>query len=149
MPDVTSILDRLDSEGYRLTGPRREVLEEVVSRSAPFTSAELLEAMQTRAPSVGRATVFRTLDLLARLGVVQRIHQDADGGGCHAYLACEPSHHHHLICNGCGSVTDFVEDRAIENLMREIERLTSFKVEDHRLELMGVCPECQKSVVNG
>jgi Fur family ferric uptake transcriptional regulator len=144
MPDITAILERLGNEGRRLTGPRRAVLEEVVSRSAPFTTAELLEAVQKSAPTVGRATVFRTLDLLAQLGVVQRIHRDADGGACHAYLACDPSHHHHLICNSCGSVTDFVEDRAIEGLMREIERRTSFRVEGHRLELVGVCPQCQQ-----
>src|SRR5688572_29142879 len=145
MPDITTILERLDQQGYRLTGPRRAVLDEVVSRSAPFTSAELWEAGRKSAPTVGRATVFRTLDLLARLGVVQRIHQDADGGGCHAYLACDLSHHHHLICNNCGLVTDFTEDRAIEGLVREIERLTRFRVEGHRLELVGMCPECQKT----
>jgi Fe2+ or Zn2+ uptake regulation protein len=144
MPDITVVLERLDQQGYRLTGPRRAVLDEVVRRSAPFTSAELWDAVRKSAPTVGRATVFRTLDLLAHLGVVQRIHQDADGGGCHAYLACDLSHHHHLICSSCGSVTDFTEDRAIEGMVREIESLTRFRVEGHRLELMGTCPDCQK-----
>src|SRR5439155_1115774 len=86
MPDAELILERLDRQGYRLTGPRRSVLEEVVSRQTPFTSAELLETMRRQAPGIGRATVFRTLDLLTRLGVVQRIHSDPEGGRCHAYL---------------------------------------------------------------
>jgi Fur family ferric uptake transcriptional regulator len=143
MPDVEMILARLDREGYRLTGPRRTVLEEVVRRDAPFTSAELWATIQATAPTVGRATVFRTLDLLARLGVVQRIHTDAEGGRCHAYLACDAGHHHHLICQGCGAVTDFAEDQTLEMLMREVERRTAYRIEGHRLELLGRCPACQ------
>jgi Fur family transcriptional regulator, ferric uptake regulator len=119
------------------------VLEEVTSRATPFTSAELLETMQKQAPGIGRATVFRTLDLLTRMGLVQRIHNDADGGRCHAYLACDDVHHHHLICNTCGIVTDFTEDKELDALVHEIERRTAFKVEGHRLEMVGRCPSCQ------
>jgi Fur family transcriptional regulator, ferric uptake regulator len=143
MPDVQAILQRLEHEGYRLTGPRRRVLEEVVGRHEPFTSAELLETVQRDAPTIGRATVFRTLDLLSRLGVVQRIHSDAEYGPCHAYLACDDSHHHHLICNRCGTVLDFSEDGGLEALVREVERRTAFRVEGHRLELTGTCARCQ------
>ena len=143
MPDVEAILERLDRAGYRLTGPRRTVLEEVVRREVPFTSAELLTAVQQHTPTIGRATIFRTLDLLARLGVVQRIHEDAEGGRCHAYLACDAGHHHHLICQGCGAVTDFAEHSALESLIREVARQTAYRIEGHRLELVGRCPACQ------
>lgn len=145
MPDVAEVLDRLDNEGYRLTGPRRMVLEEILGRASSFTSAELLQAMQSTYPSIGRATVFRTLDLLCRMGIVQRIHEDAQGGRCHAYLACDDHHHHHLICNGCGTVLDFHEDNTLEALVREVERRTAFRIEGHRLELVGRCLACQKS----
>ena len=147
MPNVETIVERLGRQGYRLTGPRRAVLEEVISRPAPFTSAELLDAMLRQAPGIGRATVFRTLDLLTRLGVVQRIHNDADGGRCHAYLACDDAHHHHLICSSCGMVTDFTEDKELDALVRKIEQRTSFAVESHRLELVGLCPACQAAQV--
>lgn len=143
MPDIEWILQRLDGEGYRVTGPRRTVLEGVVGHRAPFTSSELLSAIQRRDPSIGRATVFRTLDLLTRLGVVGRIHRDAGNGRCHAYLACDDSHHHHLICNSCGTVTDFTEDKELDALARKIEQRTAFQVEGHRLELIGRCPACQ------
>ncbi len=145
MPDVDTILERLDREGYRLTGPRRTVLEEVVRREVPFTSAELLTTLQQHAPTIGRATVFRTLDLLARLGVVQRIHEDAEGGRCHAYLACDAGHHHHLICQGCGAVADFADAAALETLLREVAQQTAYRIEGHRLELVGRCPTCQAS----
>ena len=147
MPAVETILYRLGEEGYRLTGPRRLVLEEIARRRVPFTSAELLEAVQESAPNVGRATVFRTLDLLCRLGVVQRVHEDAHGGRCHAYLACDDDHHHHLICSACGAVEDFTEDTALAELVREVERRTAFRVEGHRLELVGRCPTCQITTV--
>ncbi|MFL5733441.1 MAG: Fur family transcriptional regulator [Chloroflexia bacterium] len=143
MPDVAAILERLDQKGYRLTGQRLAVLEEVIGWATPFTSAELLETMQRRVPGIGRATVFRTLDLLTRLGVVQRIHSDPAGGRCHAYLACDDGHHHHLICSSCGRVTDFTEDKELEALVRVIEQRTAFKVEGHRLEMVGRCPACQ------
>src|SRR3954447_25090209 len=143
MPDVEAILERLDRQGYRLTGQRRAVLEEVINRAAPFTSAELLKTMQRQSPGIGRATVFRTLDLLTRMGAVQRIHSDPDEGRCHAYLACDDAHHHHLICNSCGMVTDFTEDKELDALVRLIEQRTAFKVEGHRLEMIGRCPTCQ------
>jgi Fur family ferric uptake transcriptional regulator len=143
MEKVDNILERLEQEGFRPTKPRRVVLDEIVRRDTPFTSAELWESVQSRSPGVGRATVFRTLDLLSRMGILQRIHQDPDGGRCHTYLACDDTHHHHLICNNCGSVTDFHEDAALDALVREIEQHTAFKVEGHRLELVGRCPDCQ------
>jgi Fur family ferric uptake transcriptional regulator len=144
MPDVATVLERLDRAGYRLTGPRRAVLDEIVARQTPFTSAELLAAMQQRAPGIGRATVFRTLELLTQMGIVQRIHDEPTGGRCHAYLACDPGHHHHhLICQGCGAVTDFAEDAALDALMRKVEQQTAYQIEGHRLELVGRCPACQ------
>ncbi|MDQ6694864.1 MAG: transcriptional repressor [Chloroflexota bacterium] len=142
MLNVESIKRRLEKEGYRMTGPRLTVLEEVAARTVPFTSTELLDAIRNKAPGTGRATVFRTLDLLARMGAVQRIHEDADGGGCHAYLACAGGHHHHLICSACGTVTDFQEEHELDDLVREVEKRTRFRVEGHRLELVGLCPMC-------
>ena len=145
MLEVDGILERLEEEGYRPTGPRRVVVDEILSRHTPFTSAELWESVQVHSPGIGRATVFRTIDLLSRMGILQRIHQDPDGGRCHAYLACSDTHHHHLICNVCGNVTDFREEAALDALVREIEQHTAFKVEGHRLELVGRCANCQAS----
>ncbi len=143
MPDTETIFARLQAEGLQLTEPRRVVIAAIAERTVPFTSAELQEAIEAEAPAIGRATVFRTLDLLCRLGIVQRIHEDAKGGRCHAYLACEPQHHHHLICTGCVCVVDFREDSALETLVRAVERRTAFRVEALRVELTGRCPACQ------
>jgi Fe2+ or Zn2+ uptake regulation protein len=61
-------------------------------------------------------------------------------------MACGTEHHHHLICRSCGKVRDFQEDEALEKLARELERRTAFKVQGHRLEFTGVCPECQATL---
>ena len=149
MPNVEEIMERLNKEGCRNTAPRRLVVDGIVHRSLPFTSAELLQTVQRDAPGIGRATVFRTLELLCRIGIVQRIHEDAQGGRCHTYLACADTHHHHLICSRCGHVTDFTEGDQLEALVREIEKRTSDKVEDHRLELVGCCPSCREGNSSG
>ena len=143
MLEADAVLERLEQRGYRPTGPRRVVVDEILSRRVPFTSAELLGSVQAHSPGIGRATVFRTIDLLSRMGILQRIHQDPDGGRCHAYLACSDTHHHHLICNVCGKVTDFREEAGLDALVRQIEQHTDFKVEGHRLELVGRCATCQ------
>src|SRR5437773_12434951 len=141
--NTSYLVERLERAGYRLTEPRRAVLAALAGRQTPFTSGELWLTVHARTPTVGRATVFRTLDLLTRLGLVQRIHEDADDGRCHTFLACAAGHHHHLICENCGMVADFSEDRALDALVREVERRTAFRVEGHRLELLGRCPACQ------
>jgi Fur family ferric uptake transcriptional regulator len=145
MPELADVLTRLQDAGQRMTAPRRTVIAAILERTEPFTSAELWAAIQAQAPEIGRATVFRTLDLLVRLGVVGRIHDDPQGGRCHAYLACEIAHHHHVICSRCGAVADFHEERALEALVREVEQHTAFRIEGHRLELIGRCPVCQQA----
>ena len=69
MPDTETIFARLQAEGLQLTEPRRVVIAAIAERTVPFTSAELQEAIEAEAPAIGRATVFRTLDLLCRLGI--------------------------------------------------------------------------------
>ena len=139
MPEPTSIVAAMDGAGYRLTGSRRRVAELIAARSGPFTAAELLEEAHSRRVGVGRATVFRALDLLTELNALERL--DLPTGG-HAYVACEPAHHHHVVCSRCGTTTD-VGDCAMQTVAREVARRTGFEIESHRLELYGVCPDCR------
>jgi Fur family ferric uptake transcriptional regulator len=88
---------------------------------------------------VGRATIFRTLDVLSAAGVVERIDLPT---GDHAYLTCEPSHHHHIVCSRCGR-SDDVADAGLRSVVRDVARQTGYRVDDHRLELFGLCPTCQ------
>ena len=93
------LVKALDRAGHRLTEPRRAVAGLVAGRDGHFTAAEIVADARRRRMDIGRATVFRTLDLFASLSLVERI--DLPGGE-HAYVACDPVHHHHAICTGCG-----------------------------------------------
>jgi Fur family transcriptional regulator, ferric uptake regulator len=139
VPSPTSVRIALDDAGYRLTGARRSIAELIAGRSGPFTAADLAADARRRRRSVGRATIFRTLDVLTELRLVERIDLPS---GEHAYLACEPAHHHHVVCSSCGRSRD-VDDAGWRSVVQDIEARTGYRIDDHRLELFGRCPGCQ------
>ena len=139
MTDTAVLVEAMDRAGYRVTRPRRAVAELVADHDGHFTAADIVLDARRHRPGIGRATVFRTLDLLAEVGAVERV--DLPDGG-HAYVGCEPSHHHHLICTSCGRSTD-VADCGMREVAREVERRSGYAVASHRLELFGTCPDCR------
>lgn len=134
-PPIVTILDRA---GYRLTEPRRSLAALIASRDGHFTATELVTEARARRLGVGRATVFRTLDVLEELGAVERLDLPS---GEHTYVACEPAHHHHVVCSRCGR-TDEIDDAGLRTVVREVARRTGYRVDEHRLELFGLCPAC-------
>jgi len=144
MPSMTasaSLLAALEGSGHRTTGPRRIVAELVADREGAFTAADLADAARARRLRVGRATIFRAIELFETLGVVERV--DLPGGN-HAYVACVPHHHHHVICWRCGRATE-IGDIGIGSLARTVEQRTGYRVGEHRLEMFGLCPGCQRA----
>ena len=139
MVDAQPLLDALSDAGVRTTEPRRTVAELIASRNGHFTARELVDDAADRRLGIGRATVFRALELFADLGLVERLDLPS---GEHAYVACEPAHHHHVVCSRCGRSTE-VEDAGMPEVVREVARRTGFRIERHRLELFGICPECR------
>lgn len=131
----------LDLAGYRLTEPRRAVAELIDAREGHFTAADLMDDVRVRRLGIGRATIFRALDLFAELNVLERLDLPS---GEHAYVPCEPVHHHHIVCSTCGRVTE-VDDQGLAAAIEEIQRRTGWQVESHRLELYGRCPRCRTS----
>jgi Fe2+ or Zn2+ uptake regulation protein len=138
MGTATSLLASLDSAGYRLTEARRAVAELVARRDGPFTAADLLADARSRRLGIGRATVFRALDVFSELGVVERLDLPS---GEHAYVGCEPAHHHHVVCDRCGRTTE-IDDAGIRDVVEAVERRTGYRIRSHRLELFGRCPGC-------
>ena len=114
----TAIVGALEDAGYRLTSPRRAVAEMIGSRRDHFTADELLSESRRRRLGVTRATVFRSLDVLADLGLIERLDLPS---GEHAFVACEPAHHHHLVCSSCGRSTE-VDDNGLEGVAAAIAR---------------------------
>ena len=139
MGGPTSIVTALDLAGYRLTEPRRSVAALIAEQDGHFTAAELVRAARARRLGVGRATIFRTLEVLEDLGAVERLDLPS---GEHAYVGCEPAHHHHVVCSRCGR-TDEIDDAGLRTIVEDVARRTGYRVDDHRLELFGLCPACQ------
>lgn len=122
-----------------MTRQRAAVAGLIARRDGPFTAGELVRAAAGVEP-IGRATVFRTLDLFERLGFLERIDLP---DGSHAYVRCRPAeHHHHVVCVHCGRAVDIPES-GLQRVTAEIARSTGFVLEEHRLEVFGLCPSCR------
>jgi Fe2+ or Zn2+ uptake regulation protein len=128
----------LEKAGERVTLPRRAVARLVAARDGHFTAAQLIDDAESAGEPIGRATIFRALDLFTSLGLVERV--DLPGGN-HAFVACEDVHHHHAICTRCGRSTDIV-DGALGDLLGSLGRGAGFRVTAHRLEVFGLCADC-------
>jgi Fur family transcriptional regulator, ferric uptake regulator len=96
---------------------------------------------QAKRLDIGRATIFRALDLFLELNLLERLDLPT---GDHAYVPCEPAHHHHVVCSSCGLSRE-VDDPGMQAVVQEIERQTDFRIERHRLELFGLCAACRRS----
>lgn len=132
------IRELLGAAGYKLTSPRAEIVELVLEQREPFTATELLRELRTRAPEVGRATLFRTLNVLISIGLVQRVRLRGDVEG---YVACGTRHHHHVVCFSCGAIGE-VDSAALEDALSRAASASGFKLRSHALELSGLCQSC-------
>jgi Fe2+ or Zn2+ uptake regulation protein len=137
--DPNLIVRALDDAGYRLTAPRLALADLIAGHDGHFTASDLAAIARARHLGVSRATLFRALDLLVELGVVERLDLPS---GEHAYVACARAHHHHVVCSRCGRTAE-VADAGLNDAVAEIERQSGFRIDTHRLELFGLCPHCQ------
>lgn len=141
MVDATTIVGALEDAGYRLTSPRRALAVLIAKHQGHFTAEDLLDESRRRRLGVTRATVFRSLEVLSELGLVERLDLPT---GEHAFVACEPAHHHHIVCSSCGRSTE-VDDNGFEAVAGAIERQSGYRIDTHRLELFGRCPACRSA----
>jgi Fur family ferric uptake transcriptional regulator len=137
--EPNAIVNALELAGHRVTAPRRAVASLIEAYGGHFTALELEAAARDRRLGVSRATLFRTLEVLTGLGIVERIDLMT---GEHAYVSCAPAHHHHLVCSRCGRTAE-VEDSGVAEAVAEIARRSGYRIESHRLELFGLCRHCQ------
>lgn len=136
---VDNVLDDLSKEGHRLTGPRLQILDFILRYSVPFTAEELVTDLQQADMHIGRATVYRTLELLHTHQWLRLVHRPE---GEHGYVIGEPGHQHHLVCRSCGSVIAF-EGCEIDSLLGGLADRLNFRIEGHWLEAFGTCRTCQ------
>jgi Fe2+ or Zn2+ uptake regulation protein len=132
-------LEALQASGYRLTAPLRVLVNLLAESSCALEPLELYDLGRRQYPRLGLVTVYRTLDKLQELGLVQRIHQE---NGCHRYLRAARGHEHVLLCSGCGRAVFFSGDD-LSALSKELAQRTGFIIQEHWLQLIGVCADCQ------
>ena len=136
---------RLSERQHKMTPQRQIVLQIFLDHPGEHLSAEdVHDILRTEKAEIGLATVYRTLELLSDLGILQKMEF---GDGCSRYEVndTDPTrhHHHHLICTKCGKVEEFDED-LLESLEADIERKTGFRTLDHQVKFFGICKECQE-----
>lgn len=141
------VLTYLSSRGHRVTGPRRTILEQMAQYNQPFSAEQLFKDLGGDTGPIGRATIYRTVELLHDDGWLARIHWSADRDQAiaseHAYVPVEQGHQHHMICKSCGSVMAF-EGCDIDGILGGLARRLNFRIDDHWLEVYGVCQICQR-----
>ncbi len=132
-------LNTLQENGYRLTRARKAVVETVSQSVRAMTPLEVYDTARGSDPALGLVSVYRTLEKLEELGLIQRVHQPQ---GCQAFIAASQGHQHMLLCQQCGQVTYFEGDD-LEGLINTIARKTGYKIREHWLQLFGLCANCR------
>lgn len=134
-----SITNALRRHGYKLTPQRRAVIGTFASSPDHLTPAAIYEKVHQERPDIGLVTIYRTLEILAKLGLICELHT---GGSGRSYTIGAPEHHHHLICSSCGEVVDF-SGYDLSSLEKRLSRETGFEIEEHLLEFIGLCQNCK------
>jgi Fur family transcriptional regulator, ferric uptake regulator len=140
-PAIEEWLERLHENGYRLTAPRQAVVEVIASSQRVINPLEVFSQARQRYPGLGLVTVYRTIEKLEELHLVQRVHQPS---GCQGFVAAFSGHQHLLICQECGLVEFFSgENEKIEGWTAALEQESGYSIQEHWLQLFGVCAACQ------
>jgi Fur family ferric uptake transcriptional regulator len=136
----------LRKRGFKITPQRRTIIGAIIHSHEHLTPAAIHERVRQEHPGIGLVTIYRTIEMLAELGLICETHA---GGSCRSYLMRRPSeHHHHLICSDCGKVIDFTACD-LGGLERRLSEETRFKISGHLLEFLGQCRQCRREKAVG
>ena len=140
--------DALKHHCARWTGARQEVFDVLIKTEQHLSAQDIHHQCQGANSDIGLTTVYRTLDLLDKAGLVRKVHS-GDGHVRFEYRrGAHADHHHHLMCSGCGQILNYrdFEQEELE-LVRRTEELLARKhgylIRDHNIEFIGLCPECR------
>ncbi|WP_323704850.1 Fur family transcriptional regulator [Mammaliicoccus sp. Dog046] len=141
---IQRVKEQLHKASYKLTPQREATVRVLLENESDHLSAEdVYLKVKDKAPEIGLATVYRTLELLAELKVVDKINF-GDGVARFDLRKEGAKHfHHHMVCMECGAV-DEIEEDLLDDVERRVEKDFAFKILDHRLTFHGVCHRCQK-----
>ncbi|HUH97269.1 MAG TPA: Fur family transcriptional regulator [Anaerolineales bacterium] len=134
-----SWLTQLQDNGYRLTTARRAVVEIIAASQRALTPVEVYDAARDQYPTLGLVTVYRTLEKLEELGLIQRVHRPQ---GCQAFTTAGQGHQHLLLCSKCGRATLFDGDD-LDQFIQSVARKTGYRINEHWFQLFGLCENCK------
>ncbi|MCI0475613.1 MAG: transcriptional repressor [Anaerolineales bacterium] len=137
----TEFLKELRQAGHRLTPQREMILQVICESNEHLTADEIIARVRQRYPYLNKSAVYRTLDLLVQIGLVN---PTDFGRGCVTYQVHRDPHHHHLVCRKCGKMTqvDASLFAAVEKKLRDEHAFLPYL--DH-FAIFGLCQKCQKS----
>ena len=133
---LSRLRDILKKDGYSLTKPRRAVFQFLLNKE-PIAIGDITKALLS---TVDRASVYRTVILFQKLGIIQR----HNVGWKYTIELSDifTEHHHHLTCISCGKVTP-INEKALEGLVEDLARQYGYRATGHQIELQGYCETCQ------
>ena len=137
--DLSPHAQRLRKAGYKLTNARMTVLQILEESTGHITSGEILDRVNAIDPSIGRASVFRTLDLLSRLAIVRPTY--IGSSITPNYVLLPDGHHHHIVCVNCHRTIEF-EDCGLDEIAAHLEARFGVRLTGHLLEFYGLCEAC-------
>ena len=129
----------LRRKGYRLTGPRLAILDYMIRLEGHPDVQDIFEGIRSECPDIGVATVYRTVDLLVKAGLMRAL--VLKNSQVRYELSRPDDHHHHLVCKVCGEIAEFASCN-FKAISKEIADLTRFRIEEHNLEVYGRCSDC-------
>ncbi|MBA4601117.1 peroxide-responsive transcriptional repressor PerR [Thermoactinomyces mirandus] len=131
-------VETLKENGVRMTPQRHAILGYLYSVTSHPTADEIYKALEGTFPNMSVATVYNNLRVFKDVGLVREMTY----GDASSRFDANMIEHYHIICNSCGKIIDF-DHRPLNEIEEKAETITGFKVQSHRLELYGICPDCQ------
>lgn len=135
---VQHALDQLKINGVRITPQRHAILTFLMESMGHPTADEIYRSLEPRFPNMSVATVYNNLKMFIEAGMVRELTY----GDNSSRFDADVSNHYHVICEQCGKIKDFTYP-SLEEVERKAEEMTGFRVRGHRMELYGLCSDCQ------
>lgn len=124
-----------------MTGPRRAIVNLMVQTDLALSPIEVFDKARGYYPKMGLVTVYRTLEILSELGLIERVHQ---ANGCHMYVRSAVGHKHTMLCTNCKRFASFSGDD-LEELIQKVSSESGFLIQSHYLQMQGLCEKCKSN----
>ncbi|RLD11744.1 MAG: hypothetical protein DRI56_00495 [Chloroflexota bacterium] len=132
--------ETLQEHGCRLTAARQIVINILAASEIALTPQAIYDIARRDGHSLGLASVYRALEILAKLNLIQRVHQP---GGCQAYWPTLVGHKHFIICKKCGRMEVFEGQEDLTDIFQKIAKESGYQIQEHWLQIYGICKQCQ------